>query len=407
MWEKDCNMSVEKFVAFLNFYHLSMADFLIVRPSVLIRKTKEDYIIPNEIWTPIEWKNEELAKTFGVGSITGELNRKALADSLGFGSNTILTWITKKGAMKMSVLISLLNKYKIDANVFIKDLNKAIPVPKWEDNESIRKIGERMEEKEREKKMLSNQLKDRDSLIAQMRIEMDRLKNENEVLRKKSTLAVGTTGILSEPSSIYEALSSKKRYVFHRELWERLPEVFEMTDVEFRNTFGLITADMNSGNVKIDKLIKVCNSLRMSVWHFFPPAGEPLVVNHRSWYEISPHLFRPIEGRMENLKYIFKKKTFGYTREQFESMTGIGRKGFRSLTKEGGKARMVLTLLNVCNTFNLPISVFVDDPNDRYKPAYSVSLNETLMSNCIEMAKELERLRSKLGERESYEDDSL
>ena len=398
-WMVGPVMSVGKFVDFLNKLHLSMADFLVVSPDVPLQKRKEDYVIPQQVWRPIVWNNERLKVFFGEGSITGVPDKTTLAKALGFADRTPITrWILQPYTMKMSTLLDLLNKYKIDAKELIYDPNRQIRKPDWEPDKNSARMKSALNTLEEALDNSRRQVKERDSLIANQNIELERLRKENEALRQTGGGFTTETGRVAEPLLPYGVPHTKRRYVFHKQLLSELPDVFGMTDRDFCNEYGIKVHSLYDGNIKMEKLISLCNILRMSIAHFFPPSDEPLVVNHRSWYEISQRMFKPITSRMDNLKYIFRKTTFGFSQEQLHQATGIGRVKRSSFTEGDGNRIMALTVLDICNSFNIPLSAFVSDPNDRKRPAYSVSLNETLIENCVSMAKELEKCRKAIRE---------
>lgn len=400
-WANSASMPVLRFVEFLNFHHLSMADFLVTTKTPVLNQRKEDYVIPDEIWKPIEWHCEKMSSVYGNGGLTGVKSKDALAKSLGFANaSRVVAWATNPESMKMSTLINLLNMYSLDAKIFLVDNNRPI-ASQTQDIKNGGQIAVEVESIMSEVKILRSQLKDRDSLIAKIQQDKDRLQRENEKLRRVEGSDAVRTGVAADSALRYGNPFVKPKLVFHRELWEQLPEVFGMTDREFRQRFGLHPRTQYGGDIGMDKLIEVCNELHVSITHFFPFAGEPLVVNHRTWYEISPRLFKPVLSRMENLKYIFKKSTFGLSRGQLEVSEGIRNRGFNGFMKEGNRGRTVLTVLNICNSFSLPISVFVSDSNNRKRPSYSISLNETLIENCVEMSKALEKCREEIRKLEA------
>lgn len=414
-WSSSASMSVGKFVDFLNTLHLSMADFLVTSPSPTLKKRKEDYIVPAGIWTPLEWNFTRIAKTYGAGSVTGMESAEALVKSLGMSTRSVAAaWATDPYAMKMCTLIDLLNRFKLDARDFIVDRNRDIELPEWKEDRNsggnaayiLGKDLKELDSLRAQVDTLKKQIKDRDSLVASMTLEMDRLKKENEAFRSgKNVAGKVREGLAAESPVVYGNPFGRKRLVFHRALWESLPELFGMTFAEFRQEFNVSSQSFYSGSVKMDTLIGVCNGLHISISHFFPPEGEPLTVNHRGWYEISRNVFKPIESRMENLKFIFRRDTFGFTLDQLKNQTGLSNAGVDSLTTHKGKSSMVLTVLDICNSFSLPIYTFVYDPNDRRRPEYSTSQNETLIENCVKLAKaykmsqeEIKRLKNRLKE---------
>lgn len=393
-WMNGPVMSVGKFVDFLNTLHLSMADFLIVGPDAPLQKRKEDYVIPQEIWKPIVWKNERIKVFFGEGSITGVPSRVALAESLGLADyKAINRWILQPYTMNMSTLLDLLNKHKVDAKELIHDPNRQIRKPDWRPDANSERLESALNVLEEVLENSRRQVRERDSLIANQNIELDRLRKENEALRQVGGGSIAKKGWAAESSQPYGNPFAKHRYVFHKQLLAELPGVYGMTVGDFCKEYGIKVHSLYDGNIKMKELINLCNGIRMSITHFFPPSDEPLVVNHRSWYEISPRMFKPIISRLDNLKYIFRKSTFGFSQEQLHQVMGIGWVKRSSFAEEGGGRIMALTVLDICNSFNIPISSFVSDPNDRKRPSYSVSLNETLIENCVSMAKELEKCR--------------
>ena len=392
-------MPVGQFVDFLNILHLSMADFLVPSQTPVLRRRKEDYVIPEEIWKPVEWKFERVAKLYGPNSSTGVGSKKALVESIGMKyPEAVVSWATERNSMKISVLVSLLNRFRLDARDFLVDGNRNIEIPVWETDARMPESDvDALDKALREVKALKAQVKDRDNLIANMTLEVGRLKRENDAFRSgRSVASESSFGFVAEEPLRYRPMIGKRKYLFHKELWQSLPGLFDKGITEFRKEFGISNTAFYENNVKMDTLIRVCNELHVSITHFFPPEGEPLVVHHRDWYEISPRLFQPIESRMENLKYIFRQDTFGFTLKQLTQQTGISFRGAEGITREDGKGRMVLTMLDICNSFSLPMSVFVHDPNDRKRPAYSVSQNETLIENCVKLAKALKMSREEV-----------
>lgn len=404
-WIGGAHMSVEKFVDMCNKLHISMASFLVTVPKPIIYTRKEDYIIPDEIWKPIVWNNEKIKNLYGKGSFTGIPSIFMLSKKLGLSSHAVANrWIVNSSAMDMYQLVDMLNKMELDANDFILDSNRLISVPNWNIGKNPDKSFIKVLDSQGEKiKELKRQLSERDALITKLLLDRDRLEKENKTLRLTSNKTASPLGLAAEESVSYKTYSTRKKIVFNKVLLQELPNIFGMTQRDFCNLYGIYPAQINGGNIKMARLIHICNGLHISVSHFFLPEGEPQVANHRGWYEISPKLFKPISGRMDNLKYIFKKETFGYTKEQCCQMSGLSHGGFHSFMKEDGKSSMVLTVVDICNSFNLPISVFVDDPNDRKRPAYSVSQNETLIENCVNIFKELERCRKKIKKIEEEE----
>ena len=94
---------------------------------------------------------------------------------------------------------------------------------------------------------------------------------------------------------------------------------------------------------------------------------------------------------MDNMKYLFGRySATGFSTRDL-NWQGIWHTRMSGMSKKGGTAR-VLTLCDICTTFNIPPYIFFKDEN-RKKAAYSQSLNERLILNSIEIEKELKTLR--------------
>ena len=147
-----------------------------------------------------------------------------------------------------------------------------------------------------------------------------------------------------------------------------------------------------SPNIKVDVLVRACNLLHISVMHFFPPRNEVGVIHDRSYYEISPRLFSPIENRMDNMKFLFGRySVLDISTDALSRQCGIGQRGFASMADGGDRSR-VFTLADVCTQFNIPPALFFKDEN-RKKPPFAESRNEQLLANAMEMMREIAELR--------------
>ena len=87
-WIIEQGMSVSDFVEFLNKYRLSMADFLITSEDKPVDWRKEAYVIPVDIWLPIQWNPSSLLKIFEKENAANVIDKTGLAKVLGFASYT-------------------------------------------------------------------------------------------------------------------------------------------------------------------------------------------------------------------------------------------------------------------------------------------------------------------------------
>ena len=387
-WSEDPSMTVFEFVEFLNRFRFSMADFLISKEEVPVVWKKEAYVIPIDIWTPVEWDPSKIADILKRGNDANVNSLTGLAKLMGLScSAPVANWINNAKSMKMPALIEMLNKLHIDAKELIVDRNKAIATPEWE-TQSVQ-IVKGLEKALEDADNFRKQLKDKDRLIMELQLHIKELKRENAALKE-----LANTSIVAELPAPYFPLR-KREYVFHDELWHSLPDLFGMTKKDFCQLVGLHPTLFFQNNVDISVLVKACNELRISVSHFFLKADEPKVVQHRGFYEMSPQVFRPIEDRSENLELVLHKQTFGFTKKQFCSVTGMGHRTIEAISSGRGHHSKVVSLLDICNRMGIPLGVFLYDPNKLKRNESFSTLNETLAVNCIEMYKELKSLKKK------------
>ena len=387
-WSEDPSMTVYEFVEFLNRFRFSMADFLISKEEVPVVWKKEAYVIPIDIWTPVEWDPSKIADILKRGNDANVNSLTGLAKLMGLScSAPVANWINNAKSMKMPALIEMLNKLHIDAKELIVDRNKAIATPEWE-TQSVQ-IVKGLEKALEDADNFRKQLKDKDRLIMELQLHIKELKRENAALKE----LVKSPG--AAESSFPLSPWKKREYVFHDELWHSLPDLFGMTKKDFCQLVGLHPTLFFQNNVDISILVKACNELRISVSHFFLKADEPKVVQHRGFYEMSPQVFRPIEDRSENLELVLHKQTFGLTKKQFCSVTGMGHRTIEAISSGRGHHSKVVSLLDICNRMGIPLGVFLYDPNKFNRNESFSTLNETLAVNCIEMYKELKNLKKK------------
>lgn len=400
---KEGNMSCDALVNLCNTFRISISSFITVGNHPVHQDLASDYIISVEEWRPIEWHYEEIGNVFGLkGSLTGIAKTKA-AERLNLSSHQIFdSWSNSPTAMRMLSMIELLNEFQIDASLFFRDPNRPIPLPAWEKgNKHIAEIIAGRMEDYRE---LERSLSDARSTISSLRKELERVKKENRALRvlkqgKVAEPTFGRNGMVAESGVQYSAPFMQRGYSFHRELWKALPKMFEMGGGEFCNAVGIrFSSFYTTENVPVPALIKACNLFRISITHFFVPKNEPLVVQDKGYYQMSPRMFVPIEGRIERMKYLFgRHSVLDYSREDLQRMNGIWGYGFRSMVDGDGERYRALTLADICTRFNIPPYLFFEDKN-RKVAAYAQSTNEQLFLNAIALEQENEVLRNKLKE---------
>lgn len=392
-WIRLHSISVSSLVDLLNRVHISISHFLITDDAT--PTGWNGLITPSDQWSPITWHNERIGNLYGNGKWAIAPTPHALSKMSKLSDQHRLTrWETNPDMMRVLDFVEFLNILKLDARLFVEDNNGVIKVPQWDyEPQTIPAI---TVSNEHVISGLQNDSKLKDKRIANLNIKALRLGRENMELRSVKQPAENTQYGLAKESPTFSGYGLfAKGYNFHIALLKKIPELFVMTERDFRLRFGLHTNTLRSGeNIKVSKLIDICNYFRISICHFFPPKSEPLVVHDRYYYEISPRVFIPIENKSENLKYIFGKYSiYGYSMAR-RTQTGSKNKAYRSEIKS--ESLMAVTLADICTKLNIPPTIFLKDENKKGYPPYATSNNETLIRNAIDMMKEIEILREKL-----------
>lgn len=376
-----------------NLYRISLSSFLVIRENPEVTKCKPDYVFSQGLWSDVEWDSFPIGTLFGPGSRTG-VTRKEAAEHLGFSSGQIFDrWASTPDSLRINDFLRVLNEYKIDASLFFKDTNAPIALPAWKIGE--KHIADIVSERMKNYKELEVALSEAVSENRSLRLTNERLARENRLLRERKEIgksASSASGLVRESSISYGNPFEDRGYVFHMDLWEKMYEIADMTKEEFCKAIGIDYRNSYTWkNVTIDTVVRACNMFHVSISHFFLPKSEVPVVHDAGYYIISPRLFIPIEDNMDNMKYLFGRySATGFSTRDL-NWQGIWHTRMSGMSKKGGTAR-VLTLCDICTTFNIPPYIFFKDEN-RKKAAYSQSLNERLILNSIEIEKELKALR--------------
>lgn len=391
-WNKG-EIPCSALVKLCNLYRISLSSFLVLKENPEVTRCKSDYVFSQGLWSDVEWNSLPMGTLFGSGGRTG-VTRKEAAEHLGFSSGQIFDrWAGNPDSLRVNDLLGVLNEYRIDASLFFKDVNVPIPLPAWETGE--KHIADIVSERMKNYKDLEVALSEAVSENRSLRLANERLTRENLLLRERKEpgkTAASVSGLVKESSVSYGNPFGGRGYVFHLELWEKMHEIADMTKEEFCKAAGIDYRNSYTWkNVTVDTVVRVCNMLHISISHFFLPKSEVPVVHDAGYYVVSPRLFSPIEDKMDNMKYLFGRySATGFSTRDL-NWQGIWHTRMSGMSRKGGTAR-VLTLCDICTTFNIPPYVFFKDEN-RKKAAYSQSLNERLILNSIEIEKELKALR--------------
>lgn len=392
---KDGSCQCETLVKLCNTFRIPLACFLTTSRSPVIMLQRSDYVIPKENWKTIEWNHQVISTLFGgKESVTGIARTKA-AERLGFKSHAVFQyWSQSPASCRIENLLSLVNEFKLDASMFFTDHNSPLPMPGWMAKEEAPALVNTINERLKGYKQLQAMNAENEQIVRSLRTENNRLRKEILSLRTHGKSSSSSAGLLSESRVTPQPI--QRGYVFNRQLWQSLPELFDIPRMEFYDRIDTHSRSLSDDyNIRIETLVRACNELRISISHFFLPKNEPATVYDRGYYQVSINLFQPIQSQMENAKYLYGRYSiYGYSIDDFRSQTGFGRDGFYSLSRDGFFSR-VNTLTDICNTLNISPLIFFKDDN-RKKAVYSQSQNEHLLLNAIEMMKDIEKLRGQI-----------
>lgn len=379
-----------------NNLHIPLSHFFVLEENVELKSRRADYVIPGEHWQPVKWNNGVPVTLFGNEGLLS-VSKAEAASMLGFRSYQIFDqWAASPAAAKTKDVLNLINTFRMDASQFFDDPNSILPAPLWElDGQRIASV---LKERIDGYQSMERRLRSKERELVSMRMERERLKREVAVLRqdretcKESSVSRGLVTGLEAAHNPFQ----RKGYEFNLELWKNMPALLDMTHKDFCHSIGIGTTHASTfDNVQVKVLAAACNLYRISISHFFLPKGEVAVVHDLGYYQVSPRLFKPVELRMDRMKFLFGKDSCtGFSVGDMEDSGIAGRMAFSGYTKEDSTAR-VITLCDICTQFSLPPWIFFDDGNRR-KAVYSQSQNERLLLNAIRTSEENRLLKQQV-----------
>ena len=295
--------------------------------------------------------------------------------------------------MSMSSLLHILNTFHLDARRYINDQNRVILTPQWV-NTTDTNIDQTNESLKEENKTLKYTIKELTGRISNLNVTVDKLQKENAAYRSALESPSNTRGSISSPMTL------SNNYVFHKLLWKSLPSVLDMTSRDFCKAIGLDEGTYaSSPNPQLEWIVNACNEFRISITHFFPPKGTPLIVNSKHSYQIPTRKFKPIKVNIENFEYLFgNKSVINTTIDDVRKACNISYTLYYNMIgKNGNSMARALTIADICSSFNIPPCIFFQDENTKQgNQAYG--RNVQLLENCIAMAKKMDKLKKKLKE---------
>lgn len=394
-WVENGYMPVKMLVRLANTVRIRLADFIVVHENPVQRPSLDSYVVSSADWKEVSWNGKAFHELLGDSGKL-KISKKAAAERIGIASPQYFDlWSRQESGMDVDVLIRFLNEFKLDASLFFEEPNGPIPVPLWKGEDES--IAESIKNELLQYKQTSAQLRDSERRLSDTREENARLKKEVEFLKKKvKELEARPIGRFAAESPVSYQSAGKTEWRFHKELWHQLPEVFEMTGVEFCQRFGIphLPNFVLTDNIQIQVLVNVCNELCMSIASFFLRKGDSPVIHDRGWYEIPKRSFKPVVSHMERMEYIFGRwSVLDYSRKDLENRAGVGYR--KSLSMSDNEKARVMTLTSICTEFGLSPMLFFEDGNQKSVDFFT-GRNERLILNSMAMAEEIRTLRGKL-----------
>ena len=391
-WVSGKYMSVDMLINLSNHTRISLAEFLVVSETPVQRASVESYVTPAEKWVPVSWRREAILELFGDKGKLGVSMWNA-AKQLDISNSLYLErWADPNVKVDLFKLLKLFNEFHLDATLFFEDNNCSIPVPIWDIED--KHIAGILKDKLDQFRSLEIGKRKSNRIMTEYKVENERLKRDMKSLKRSKDNAPVSSGLVLETPVTYRPIGQKVEWAFNMDLWKALPDMFELTKSEFcdRSGFSRMAEYYITDNARISVLLQVCNEFRISISHFFIRKGTKPVIHDRAYYEMSRHVFRPIEGRLDALNYLFGRwSVFGYSTSELNQRTGLSYVGLKSASDK--ERSRVITLADICSEFSLSPMLFFDDPN-RKDDGEIYNRYERLILNAIDMRKEIMELRA-------------
>lgn len=399
-WMDGSSISVYDLITTCNWLKISISHFITIEENPTI-KGKDEYIIAKESFQHIQFHNEMIGEIYGNGGII-DISKTEFSTKMGVNTTYVDIWIRDPKKMRLSILIKMMNIFQLDIRRFIEDPNRIIELPAFgmkgnssiNLNQMILQLSNEKNNLQEDNKKLTQINDKKEKLIASLSSSIKSLKEENKTYKKAvERIGISSTedyaGMVSEKEMPYGRI--RKSIKFHYELLKSMPEIFDMSKLEFSKMFSLSYEYIykDEYNINIQKLISICNYFRISIFHFFIPGYELPIIKERGFYEIPKNRFVPINSTLDNLNLIIGR--YSILNISFADVKDKYNKSIynRWLRKDDTNTFKASSIISICNDFDISPALFLNDVNKKNISGYSVSRNETLLLNCIEMKKKV------------------
>lgn len=392
--QKKENILFQDIIDICNKYRISIARFVTSEkePSCTLNRYK--YVIPSDQFIPLNFHPEKISRLYGKEGLLYNTKKEAVAKTINVSKGTLTLWANPNGSkIPLLKLLELCNAYGIDLKEFVSDSNEridGIEVPV----ENMIHISDSVPFN------VWKDISDLKSAIIEDRERIKKLTEENERLRQ----SVRTDSILSDEGNVYEGYRGTakiRKWVVNWDLLENLHRMAGVTQTEFIKSAGLKTHSLSFSrmNIYVRSLISICNHYHISTRHFLVRENDMLG-------ELKPYSYY-VDKEWKEIKFHpeFVTDLFGdggmtgMNQGELSESGYISEWKFRSWRKSGRSTMRLSDLVDLCNTFDLTPSCFIEDKN-RTELSYNVTYTEMLLEENRSLRQQILRLKEKLKAKE-------
>ena len=156
---------------------------------------------------------------------------------------------------------------------------------------------------------------------------------------------------------------------FNSQLFTNINSVFGMTQGNFSLKVYGTTHKYKDRLLVVDRLlvtdlVQLCNTMRMSIGHFFSIESTTSYNTNPDYYQIKDEDFTPIKFNNSNIRRLYGKGAVSgrITRDELAKIIGVSSATIYLWVKNAEQVK-VSNLLQLCNQLNVPLSLFLEDKN--------------------------------------------
>lgn len=159
-------------------------------------------------------------------------------------------------------------------------------------------------------------------------------------------------------------------YHFNELLFRNLPSLLGMTQIGlslkvFGNRHTYIQRLGLMDRLLVEDLVKVCNSLHISISHFITLSPDLTYIRDRSIYVTDDSSFIPVRFDKQKLTRMYGKRSLsgGMTRNAVAAEIGVSASMFNNWINQEECTMKLSVMIRMCNRFGVNMGEFISDPN--------------------------------------------